>query len=89
MQSADKTDFVTLPAASVILDQVLSAPTLLSVVGTKSTIVRTRGMFSVGSDQGLAAEFPFGAFGIAVVSNDAASAGAGSIPSPYTDAFWD
>ncbi len=44
------------------------------------TIVRTRGLISVRSDQAAGTEPQVGAFGIAVVSEDAAVAGAVSIP---------
>ena len=88
-RSASETDVVPLAAATVVLDQILSAAVIEDSLGPQSTIVRTRGMFSVGSDQSSATEFPFGAFGMALVSSEAAVAGAASIPSPYTDGDWD
>jgi len=54
-----------------------------------STIRRTRAMISWRSDQRAADEFPFGAFGMCIVSNDAFAAGAASLPGPYTDAASD
>ncbi len=49
------------------------------------TIVRVRGMLSIISDQVAAAEEPFGALGMAVVSDQAVAAGVGSLPSPITE----
>ena len=49
------------------------------------TILRTRGIFSLISDQVSAAEAPFGAMGIAVVSDQASAAGLASLPSPIIE----
>ena len=55
----------------------------------KSTLVRNRGIFSVKPDS-LAADVDIvGAMGVCVVSNQAFSAGAGSIPGPFDEAGWD
>jgi len=48
------------------------------------TVVRVRGMLGVESDQIAANEQPFGAWGLAVVS-DQASASLPNIPTPITD----
>ena len=66
-------------AATTIHDQTL--------IGTDDpeTVVRTRGIFTVETDQTTAAEFPFGAIGMAVVNNQAVSVGPTAFPSPYTD----
>jgi len=76
--SANDTDVTLLAAASVVLDQSFA-------FGEPATIVRTRGVLSVASDQTIASEFPFGAVGMAVVTDQAFAAGAGSIPAPYTE----
>ena len=87
--SGDATTFGTLVAGGVVLDQVLTAAAIQGLVGPESTIVRTRGLLAVWSDQVAATETVFGAMGMAIVSDAAATAGAGSIPAPYTDAGWD
>ncbi len=48
------------------------------------TIVRVRGLISIKSDQVVASEFPFGALGLAVVSEQARAAGAASLPGPVS-----
>jgi len=50
------------------------------------TVVRTRGLFTVMSDQAGSTERPFGAFGIAVVSVQAATVGITALPLPYANA---
>jgi len=80
--STDETDRTALAAATSLLDQSL----LVTVVGT---IVRTRGMISVWTDQVATSESPFGALGMGIVSAEAATAGAASIPAPYSNASWD
>ena len=52
------------------------------------TVIRTRGIFSVRSDQLVASEAQIGAFGIGVVSDQAESVGITAIPHPHTDASW-
>ena len=49
------------------------------------TILRTHIRLWVGSDQVAVAEFQQGAFGMMVVTDRAAAAGAASIPGPFTD----
>ncbi len=53
------------------------------------TLVRTRGLLTVLSDQASASEEPFGAWGIAKVSDQAFAIGASAIPFPYTNAASD
>ncbi len=53
------------------------------------TIVRTRGLILVESDQIAANEQPFGAYGLAVVSDQAVAVGLTAVPTPYTDQFSD
>ncbi len=49
------------------------------------TIRRTRGLIAWRSDQVVADEAVMGAFGMCVVSADAAAAGVASVPGPFTD----
>jgi len=76
--SADLTAFTALAAATSLLDQTLTP------ADQPETIVRVRGLLTVWSDQLAASEEPFGAMGFRVVSSQAASAGAASIPAPYS-----
>ncbi len=68
--------------ASVLLTQFNAAALALRPF----TIVRTHLMLHVASDQQVADEHVRGALGLGVVSEDAAAAGAGSIPDPFADA---
>ncbi len=49
------------------------------------TIVRTRGMISVMSDQKANGENVVGAVGACIASDQAVAVGVGSLPTPYTD----
>ena len=49
------------------------------------TIIRTRGILWIRSDQTAAEEEPFGALGFSVVSEQARVAGVAAVPSPITD----
>ncbi len=49
------------------------------------TVIRTRGVFSVASDQEAADEFIDCAFGAAVVSDEAVAIGVSAVPTPSTD----
>jgi len=53
--------------------------------GEPATIVRTRGTLWVKSDQEAATESPLGAFGMAVVRDEAVAIGVTAIPLPETD----
>ncbi len=68
-----------------------SSATLLEVfipaVGGE-TIVRTRGLFTIATDQFTANELQLGAVGIAKVTQQAQSIGISAIPHPATDAAW-
>jgi len=77
--------FTAVPAAS----KVFIAPLVPSNPGLTETIIRTRGVLSIQSDQGAAREDQIGAFGCVVVSDIAATAGAASIPGPFTEALDD
>ncbi len=57
-----------------------------TVTGSPETVRRVRGLVHWQSDQSAASETPFGAIGMCVVTQDAAAAGAASIPGPFTDA---
>ncbi len=50
------------------------------------TIVRTRGLVNVATDQIAATEWPFGALGFGVAQEAAVAAGIGSLPAPITEA---
>ena len=53
-----------------------------------STIVRVRGHLSVLAAAVTADDTIVGAFGVAIVSSEAFTAGVGSMPEPFTDADW-
>ncbi len=56
----------------------------------KPTVVRTRGMVTVRPAVGVFGDIQIvGAYGLAVVSTRAFTAGATSIPGPFDDAGWD
>ncbi len=80
--SADITDFTQLAAATAVLDSSLTQTEPM-------TMVRTRGSICVLSDQTAQSERPFGAYGIAVVSDQASAAGVASLPTPMADAVSD
>ena len=68
----------SLGAASVVLDQSFA-------FGEDATITRIRGKLWVASDQVAASEQPFGAIGMAVVTNQALAIGVTAVPTPITD----
>ena len=80
--SPDETDFTLLAASGVDLQGTGNAALLAA---RPFTIVRVRGSVWIVSDQEAAQETPFLAFGLAIVSDSAAAAGAGSIPTPITE----
>ena len=82
IESADRSAFLALAAATNLLDQSFQP-------SESETIVRTRWIISVQSDQVVAGERPFGAVGITIVSAEAFTAGAASIPAPYSNAAHD
>ena len=49
------------------------------------TIVRTVGSLSVQSDQNVAVEYPFGAWGMAIVSDQAVAIGVTAVPNPVSN----
>ena len=80
--SVDATQTSALAAGAAVLDQTLAQ---LEPV----TILRTRGLLFISSDQVASNEEQFGALGMAVVSTPAATAGVASIPTPITEEFSD
>ncbi len=83
--TAPETQWIALAAGTSVIDS-----TFTTAAGSV-TVVRSRGLLSVVTDQEAADEQPFGAVGIAIVSDQAVAAGVGSVPSPYTEPesdFW-
>ena len=76
--SATDTAVTTLGPGTAVLDQSFA-------FGEPATIVRTRGLLSVAPDQVTGTEFPFGALGMAVVTDQATAAGVASMPTPITE----
>ncbi len=76
-------DRAALAAASVSLVSSLNAAALAL---RPFTIVRTRGLLIVQSDQVAATEQPFGALGLSVVTDQASAIGISAVPTPITDA---
>ena len=79
--TAPETQFVALAAATTVIDS-----SFVTSGNNRETSVRVRGLLTVMTDQAAASEQPFGAFGVCVVSDQAFSAGAASVPAPYTNA---
>ncbi len=65
--------------------KVLLATFALGNPGISETVRRTRGIFSIASDQAVAIEQQTGAFAMMKVNDIALAAGAASIPGPFTD----
>ena len=84
---ANSTGGITVPAASKVLLIGFSAATLAPQA--PATIVRTRGVLTIFSDQGAAAENQIGAFGIALVNDTARALGPTAIPGPSSVSLWD
>ena len=82
--SASAVQAASLPvaAASAVIDEILVPP-----IGGE-TLVRTRGVIAWASDQVAASENQFGAYGICVVTEQAATIGITAVPHPATDAAW-
>jgi len=81
--SGDVVAATGIAAATAVLDQTFNQATLADVV--PCTIVRTVGLFSVGTDQVAASEQPLVAMGAAVVSEQALAAGVASLPTPIVE----
>ncbi len=81
--SSDVTSFTTLALGSAVLAQSLNAAALAL---RPFTITRTVGLLCVVSDQSASVEIgPFGAMGMAVVSEQAVAIGVTAVPTPITD----
>jgi len=72
---------------SIAAGQAAILQTFTPVAGGE-TLIRTRGMFSVGSDQVAATEDYVGAVGLCVVTEQASTVGISAVPQPSTDATW-
>ncbi len=72
----------TLAAGTPVLLSQLSAAGLAL---RPFTVIRTRGMLEVGSDQEAADEAQLGAYGACVVSDQAVAIGITAVPTPITD----
>ena len=83
LASADDNAMSSLGGGLTVLDQLITSAANLDLV--PSTIVRTRGIIFVQSDQEAASEHQLGAVGFAVVSEQAAAAGVASVPAPITN----
>ena len=81
--SAVQTDYLALPANTVVLDQSL---TTIEKAKRPFTVTRVVGSLFLQSDQNAAVETPFGAFGMIVVTEAAVAAGIASIPNVYSSA---
>ncbi len=79
--SADQGGFTVAANTSVILQSF--TPT------EQQTLIRTRGLLYVQPSIYTASIEVQGAFGICIVSAQAAAAGAASVPGPWTNASWD
>ncbi len=80
--SADESGFTDVVGSGVDFQSSLNAAALAL---RPFTIIRTVGYLAMISDQVAASEQPFGAWGVAVVSDQAVAAGVAALPSPITD----
>ena len=73
-----------------VLLQRLTAATILQEIGVPATVVRTRGQLYGRILESVVADTEsWGAMGMAIVTEQAAVAGAASLPGPLTESFWD
>jgi len=82
----DETGFTAVAANGADLQGTLNASGLAL---RPFTIIRVRGMLSIVSDQVAASEEIFGAFGMAVVGDQASVTGITAMPTPITEEFSD
>jgi len=87
--SADITGTSTLAASSIVLNQSFLITQAANPSIVQGTIVRTRGIWAVRSDQAAASEDYIVGMGMGVVSEAAASLGITALPTPFTDETWD
>ena len=78
---------IAVPANSKVLVASFTAASLATLA--PFTIVRTRGYFSISSDQVAASEDQLGAFGLALINETARALGVTGIPGPSFDSTWD
>ena len=80
--SAAQQSQLTVAAGTAVL-----AEAFIPIVGGE-TVIRTRGMLGISSDQVSSNEVQLGAFGMCIVTAQAVSVGITAIPHPATDAAW-
>ncbi len=80
------TSVVNVPAASKVL--LVSFPSATLATLAPSTLIRTRGIFSISSDQQAAGEQQLGAVGFGFVNEVARALGVTGLPGPFTDDLW-
>ncbi len=85
--SVSSTSFVTIAANTKVALAVFNSAALAEV--GPGTIVRTRGLLAVKTDQISAAEAQIGAFGIGFVNSVAGQLGVTALPGPSTEITWD
>ena len=87
-RSANKSWAATVPTGLTAVaagTKVLLGGFSLSNSNIDETILRVRGLFTCSTDQNAQSETQVGAFGLILVTDLAAAAGAASIPGPVTD----
>ncbi len=84
---AETSAYVTIANDSKVLVGGVSAAQL--AVFAPATVVRTRGLLTIASDQAGADEQQLGAFGMTFVNETARALGVTGIPGPSEDALWD
>ncbi len=87
LASADVASSTALAGAASVLNQSFTAAQI-GALGPL-TVVRTRGLLMVSSDETTQSEEPFGALGFMVVREQARAAGITAIPTPITEEFDD
>jgi len=78
---------VAVPANSSVLLASIAASALSGI--TPSTLIRTRGLITVTSDQVVTSELQIGGVGLTFVSERARAAGVGSLPRPVSEFGWE
>ena len=75
------------PAGTKVLIASIGSAALSAIA--PGTIVRTRGIITIDSDQQAASEDQVGGFGVGLVNEVARALGVTALPGPSTDALWD
>ncbi len=83
---SDPTGYSALPLSTKAIAVRVPASTLAEVA--PATIVRTRGVVAIKSDQSAAAEEQLGAFGMGFVNTVAGALGITALPGPAADCGW-